>query len=56
MRLSLGSITAAARTAGALGIAVGLLAACGGDDFVPTNDLPSGVTQQSITLYSATTP
>ena len=56
MRFSLGFINAVARTAGALGVAGGLLAACGGDDFVPTNDLPSGVTQQSITVYSAATP
>ena len=56
MRLSLGSLPAAARTAGAIGVATGVLAACGGNDDFPTNDLPSGVTQQSITVYSATTP
>ena len=56
MRLSLGSLHAAVRTAGAIGVTAALLAACGGNDDVPTNDLPSGVTQQSITVYSATTP
>ena len=40
MRFSIGSLSAAVRTAGALGIAGGFLAACGGYDFVPTNDLP----------------
>ena len=52
----LGPISAAVRIAGAMGIASGLLSACGGDDFIATNNLPAGVTQQSVTVYSATTP
>ena len=32
------------------------LAACGGDDDEPTNDLPAGVTQHSVTVYSAAAP
>jgi hydroxybutyrate-dimer hydrolase len=56
MEFKLGPIGAAARTAAAIGVAGGLLSACGGDDFMATNNLPTGVTQQSITVYPATTP
>lgn len=40
----------------AISATTGLLSGCGGDNFAPTNNLPMGVTQQSITVYSATTP
>ena len=56
MEFKLGRNRAAARTAAAIGVAGGFLSACGGDDFMATNNLPTGVTQQSITVYSATTP
>jgi hydroxybutyrate-dimer hydrolase len=39
-----------------MGVTGALLSACGGDDFMPTNNLPAGVTQQTITVYPATTP
>ena len=41
---ALGSIAAAA-----------LLAGCGGDG-TPTNDMPTGITQQGVTVYAATAP
>ncbi len=36
-------------------VAAAALAACGGSDSAPTNDLPKGVTQVSATVYPATT-
>ena len=56
MEFTLGPVQAAVRIATAMGVATGLLSACGGDDFMTTNNLPTGVTQQSISVYSATTP
>ena len=35
-------------------VAAAVLAACGGGDAVPTNDLPAGITQLGFTNYSAT--
>nr|WP_114971402.1 3-hydroxybutyrate oligomer hydrolase family protein [Rhodoferax ferrireducens] len=37
-----------------MALGVGLLAGCGGSDGTVTNDLPTGVTQHSVTLYPAT--
>ena len=56
MEFRLGPVTAAVRIATTMGVATGLLSACGGDDFLPTNNLPTNVTQQTITVYPATTP
>ena len=56
MALRLGPVSATVRISAAIGVASGLLSACGGDDFMATNNAPTGVTQQSITVYSATTP
>ena len=56
MEFRLGPVTATLRIGAAIGIAGGLLSACGGDDFIAKNNLPTGVTQQTITVYSATTP
>ena len=47
---------AALRAAAAAGMAGALLGACGGDDHIARNDLPSNVTQQGVTVYSAATP
>ena len=56
MEFRLGPVTAAVRIATTMGVATGLLSACGGDDFLPTNNLPTNVTQQTISVYPATTP
>ena len=50
------AVASAIRMAVSAGVFGGLLGGCGGDDFMPTNALPANVTQQSITVYSATTP
>ena len=53
MNFQLNRLAAAARLSFALGVAGTLLSACGGDDSQPTNDLPTGITQQGVTAYPA---
>ena len=57
MNVKLHSLAAAARLAMATGMSGALLVGCWGsdDDTPPTNTLPAGITQQGVTVYSATT-
>ena len=55
MNLKLNRLSIGFAEASALGLIGILLSGCGGGDDVPTNALPTGITQQGMTVYSATT-
>ena len=54
MNLNLNRLAIAIKQAFALSLTGVLLIGCGGGDDAPTNDLPTGITQQGMTVYSAT--
>ena len=55
MKLKLNSISAAVKLLALTSVTSALMSGCfGGDDDLPTNNLPAGITQQGVTVYPAT--